>query len=739
MNIKLPLLGNIKTGKDADATVEVTKLVEAKAKGVLGTFLDFSSNGALVDETTASSKLLEANKGWVYRNNDVIAKEVATIQFELYKVKTVRDEVIYDRIYTHPVLDALNRFNEYTSAYDGFYTTQSHRKLAGDAFWFIDRTGLKINNIYLLPPDKVTINLGEALGTQRIIQSYTYKDTVKGEPIERTYLPEEVIHFKVPNPKNFYRGKSAVEAASDAIDTDNMAIEANKKLFERGLIAELMLTTDKSLTPEQIKQLHAEFRNTYQGVKNAYKVPIFSGGIKPANVQMTNKDAQFLEQQMWLRDKICSIFGNPKSIITTDDVNRANADATILNWKRTTVTSEMKSIVNTLNEFLLPLYGDNIVLGFCDPVEEDEAQKIADVKTLKEADIISLNEARENLGMQPVDGGDEFNFQRNDRRALATVPDAVRRVHYKPMVAKFYHEAERYKQIKSDAIKVAQKLVKGSKKEKRLSTDKAMKFYEKQLRIVEAAEPVFYDRVISFIDKMVDKALEAVPNEVTDMQKTKSLIDEEYWLKQAIDDFTPILLQVATQAGNEALDLVDRSKKAYQPTNIEKSVKKRVTKFSKSMIKTDLDKMTDIIIAGVTARTSIPEIRGNIEQTFKGSYDKVQAQVITRTEVLSAANQASIDAYKQTGEVVGKQWLTAPDADADCAVYEGDIVGLSANFYESSEFADGDPPIHPNCRCVVLPVLEGEMALGADIQIERLQARLKEYEAKDAVVDENTK
>ena len=89
MKINLPIIGEVRTGKDAKQDiVEVIKEVKDKAKTVTGGFLDFSTKD-LVDETQVSSKVLEANKGWVYRNNDVIAKEVASIEFELYKVRAV--------------------------------------------------------------------------------------------------------------------------------------------------------------------------------------------------------------------------------------------------------------------------------------------------------------------------------------------------------------------------------------------------------------------------------------------------------------------------------------------------------------------------------------------------------------------------------------------------------------------------------------------------------------------------
>lgn len=714
---------------------DVVEQVAKKVKSVTGGFLDLS-NRPLTDVTTVSSKLLDANKGWVYRNNDVIAKEVATIEFELYTVRTVKDEIVLNRIYSHPLLTALDRFNEYTSSYDGFYTTQSHKKLAGDAFWYVDRTGPIINSISILPPDKVTIDLGKVGGSRRIIQSYTYEDTIKGEPVKVVYDPDEIVHFKTPNPNNFYRGLSAVVAAADAIDTDNMAAEASKKLFQRGLIAELMLTTDKSLTPEQIKQLHTEFRNSYQGVQNAYTVPIFSGGIKPETVQVTNRDAQFIEQQQWLRDKICSIFGNPKSIITTDDVNRSNADATILNWKRTTITSEMKNITDTLNEFLVPLYGDNLLLGFCDPVEEDESSKITDVKTLREADIITVNEAREELGMEAIDGGDELNATRAERQfANIALPKSLQKVKTSRVLNKHYERVEQYKRMKEMVRPYAEKLVKGKKNTKaikRYSVDSANQYYQKQIQIVEMAEKVFRDKVQSFIDRLVDKALDNVPNEIQDMQN-KALINEADMVVEATIDFTPILMEVATQSGTEALNLIN-SAKPYVALNIRKAIEKRVKAFAKSMVDTDQDKLIDLIKNGIEQGLSVPDITSGIRDTFN-DFSKMQTDRIVRTEVLRTSNLAAVDAWEQSGEVVGKQWLTSPGADAECAVYEGKIVSLKGNFYSTSEFADGDPPIHPNCRCTILPILKGEMASNADIKVKQLESEMEELINRTVDVD----
>ena len=122
-----------------------------------------------------------------------------------------------------------------------------------------------------------------------------------------------------------------LEGLATSIDIDTKTLEANRSFYENGMMAQFMLSTDNKLTQDQIKQLNAEMRAAYAGTKNFWKVPIFGGGIKPSTMQMNNRDAEMLAQQAWLRDKVMAAFKNTKaSLGITEDVNRANAEATLL-------------------------------------------------------------------------------------------------------------------------------------------------------------------------------------------------------------------------------------------------------------------------------------------------------------------------------------------------------------------------------------------------------------------------
>lgn len=410
MKIRSPITFRESTPASTTTSSPTKKQQKEKLFDVLGGFLQFNSN-KLSNQTSISTKILAANKGWVYRNNDVIAQEVAKIEFELYTIGLSNGEIVYNEVETHPLLTLLDRPNEETTKSDSIYTIQSHKKLSGDAFWLKIRTNGQVTALRQLPPDKVELNLRPPTPEDpTVIESYTYKDVIKGNKVEVTYKPDDIIHFKKPNPNNPFRGYGAVEALAETIDLDNLTTETTTQFFKNGAISNFVLSTDSKVTDEQLKRLRAEMRTTYGGASNAYKTMILGGGLKPVDISFSNKDQEFLGQLAWYRDKIMVGFGNTKaSIGIVDDVNRASYDGSYAGWLKSTVKPDMESIVNTLNEFLVPEFGDNLVLGFCDPIPEDRADDVIEAEKLYKAGLITLNEGREIVDLDPVtEGGDDF-------------------------------------------------------------------------------------------------------------------------------------------------------------------------------------------------------------------------------------------------------------------------------------------------------------------------------------------
>jgi len=333
------------------------------------------------------------------------------------------------------------------------------------------------------------------------------------------------------------------------------------------------------------------------------------------------------------------------------------------------------------------------------------------------------------------------------------VPKALQSVDVKALLRSrgIYDKQIQIRELKQAAIPLAKQMLKKPKqkteppkqpKHSVFSDEIVLAYWEKQIHIVDTLEKHFEKKVEQFIDKVVKGFLMHLDSEVAtnkdyDDTRAKGYFEntESELLVSAQLDFAPLLGQTATLAGQEALKLVG-SRDVYIMDQMNSKITRNVAKFTGSMLDTDRDKLIKTLADGLSDGKSIPEIRKQIEDDFVG-YSRMQAERITRTEVLRASTEGTLDAYQQSGVVEGKQWLTAGATD-ECAAYDGQIeYSLKGNFFTpENEFQDGDPPLHPNCKCVLLPVIVGEEPAYTPKQNQAMVDKITDLEAQ---IDKRTK
>lgn len=84
------------------------------------------------------------------------------------------------------------------------------------------------------------------------------------------------------------------------------------------------------------------------------------------------------------------------------------------------------------------------------------------------------------------------------------------------------------------------------------------------------------------------------------------------------------------------------------------------------------------------------------------AFSDARAEMIARTETAFADIEGNLQAYEASGQVAQKEWLTAADCCDECHKLNGVVVALGDAFPNGGGIG---PPLHPNCRCDVLPVL----------------------------------
>jgi SPP1 gp7 family putative phage head morphogenesis protein len=148
-------------------------------------------------------------------------------------------------------------------------------------------------------------------------------------------------------------------------------------------------------------------------------------------------------------------------------------------------------------------------------------------------------------------------------------------------------------------------------------------------------------------------------------------------------------------------------------------------KFSIATNETTEIAVREAIISGFSEGLAIPEITKRVDAVFDYA-DKVRSQMIAQTEMARAANYGAISAYKQSGVVEGKEWLTAEDEKVcpHCNDMDNQVEDLNTAFFnlgvaQTVQLEDGSElrsennylaveaaPLHPRCRCTILPVIK---------------------------------
>ena len=135
------------------------------------------------------------------------------------------------------------------------------------------------------------------------------------------------------------------------------------------------------------------------------------------------------------------------------------------------------------------------------------------------------------------------------------------------------------------------------------------------------------------------------------------------------------------------------------------------------------ERVSNIIRVGIEETATGTDVIGLLEEA---GFDENRAQTIARTESARAYTDGQNAAWEASGVVKGKTWLVSPYACEFCEAAAKEFgeksVGVKDAFYERGSTITGasgatmaldfddtsGPPLHPNCRCSLLPVIDYE-------------------------------
>ena len=100
------------------------------------------------------------------------------------------------------------------------------------------------------------------------------------------------------------------------IDSDNYAMEYNRKYFINGAQIGLYIQTDTNVEGN-IDRIRKSCEQPPGGVENAHKIPVMPKGVKLEHTGVTHKDMDFATLADATRDRILAAAGVSKTILGT--------------------------------------------------------------------------------------------------------------------------------------------------------------------------------------------------------------------------------------------------------------------------------------------------------------------------------------------------------------------------------------------------------------------------------------
>ena len=364
----------------------------------------------------------------VFRCVNEIANGASAVKFNLFR----GDQPIEDS----PLLDLLMRPNPMCSQSEFFQIVYSYLLLSGNSY--ILKTGPDEGmpqELYSMRPDRMRI-----IPSQHMIPM-AYEYVVNGQvsakyDVNQSTGESMVKQIKLFNPLDDYYGLSPLKAASTDIDQHNLSNKHNVMLLMNGARpsgAVVYRPKDEAgnmtmLTDSQREMLRSDLKHRFEGSGNSGRTLILEGDFDYKEMGLTPKDMDFASMKNFSARDIALCFGVPAQLVgIPDSQTYSNMAEARLALYEETIIPLLKHIQSDLNEWLVPQFGEDLQLKYdidnIPAITERRRMIYDNVITAVDKGIITRNEARERLGLEPIKGGDEVYIGANLFPLGSEVPD----------------------------------------------------------------------------------------------------------------------------------------------------------------------------------------------------------------------------------------------------------------------------------------------------------------------------
>lgn len=633
-------------------------------------------DGARIISTETAWKESE----WLRLCLEANAKNIAKLVFEITGRTGTR------ALAKHPMLELMETPNPWFSTNELIQLTVIMIGLYGECFWLVTER----NGDLGFPSRIEFIN---PRGMYAVLDSKKFNLLGWRVPLpngeQPTIDPLDVIHFKVPNPFNRWRGASPLEAVRVSVSADLSAQKFNLGFFQRGAVPAGVLMTDKPLSPTQASDVLAKFESRH---RDSHRPALLHSGIAYQETQATQRDMEFEKGRIMNRASIMATYGVPPVEVGLETANYATAREQRRAYWESRLIPLAAFIADTIDRRIIrdPKLRSRFNTETIPELKDALKDKMAvAVQMLDHGVPWNLVDKNLEIGIGPIPGGETgfipFSMTPMEIAADPPEPEPAEPPPGAPPPKDEEEPAEGDEEKPKDEEKPVEKM-----------WDRIAEHLTRAA--VSAHAPA--TRGLSEDDlKAIEKLLE---------QSKKDLVK---WIERYYKQATAV-------GAKQMADLLDIKFDMDNP-KISEVIKDKLIEIVQ-IEDTTKEKIRNLIEASLNDGKTVDEIAKALRADYNFGPDR--ARMIARTETASTVNMARTVVLQEEG-IESHEWLSAQDERVreDHVDEDGSIVPVGEEFpvtglsYPGEPGGDAEQVI--NCRCITLPAqTEGQKAFNARLR-----------------------
>ena len=300
--------------------------------------------------------------------------------------------------------ELLDRPNEKEMWFNFMQKHVRYLLLYGNSFALISRNGYGqvVELISCAPHEISLVNINENPS------NFVYRHSTFGN-----VDPKDLLHWRVQGQQPFW-GQSPIVEAARALNLAQIQDDAGEQMYRTPGLGKVAIESPEAIGPDMVGKLQDAFAAKHGG-KNGHLMPIITqGGMTVSQVGTSLSDSEWTTARRFSITEVSRLYSIPPAFLYDLDKSTLENSAAQMKSYVSTCLQHWAGIINS--EFELKL-GTKVCWDYKNLLQGTLKEQTEALRMAIDAGIMTPNEARDTMGLEPHPDGEDLMISKNYQQA----------------------------------------------------------------------------------------------------------------------------------------------------------------------------------------------------------------------------------------------------------------------------------------------------------------------------------